>query len=1262
MSYQQKAYESSLKAHQKLVATKLLDGIDKLYEHKGSERRWIWELLQNAKDVADARVKIEVTLQENSVELRHNGNPFQMDNITYLIEQVSTKDRATSAEQVLTTTGKFGTGFMTTHLLSKKVTVTGVLEDKEEETTYKRFNLQLDRAAKTPDEMTAKVRQSYQVFEELDDDQLCPVLTDYQANENLDTSFKYDLDRPGLNIAKIGIEDLHNSLSYTFVFLPKIESVTVIDEIEKTRIIYSKVGEEKVGIVKVSTFEIKANENVEVIKIASVSNDKNTIFLAVPVKKAGEEWMLEKISADTPKLFCDFPLIGSEEFEFPVILNSPLFNPSEPRDSVLLDDRDDEKRHLNKGIFEEAVELYRQLLNYVSLNWENAYLLASCRIPNKIDQIWYKSKIQQPIRQTILDTPIVDNQELGRIPLKDALIPCHRSSTKTLQFWELVLTLHPEKLPVREQVLDWYDFIDEDWKKDFGINLRYNLANLIQNISAEENLKQLGERIDKNESETLAWLNLVIEFAIADESKSSAKLLDNFPMIPNQYGNFKRFSELFKDDGIPEELKYVLKVLGQDWKNDLAHLEINCDFSKQLDIHQVSQKIDAVIRDNDTPSIRKAAYYLISCFPDGENVNQREIELRNKIWQFAKDLDDAVPEKRSLNRYTVKLWNECDKWLLKTLVADLAKLRNVENLKENLGKSYGESVSWISDFIEFLHLDKEWELFYITQPVLPNQNGILKSKSEINFDQNIPEEIKDVLEKLDVNYRDKLLDKDIKGFDNHSLKLSVADASDEIEKIIRSPQQHQLKNLRSAIYDLISYLSDENDSKRQTIWKLARTIYGEAVPSPMKTIPELKDFKWDECDGWILKSTIEDVASRVNLGQLSQDINLSFEDAVSYLDELVYFSCKFSLFLSSLVEKQKVWPNQNGEFCEKKHIKKDGGISQELKEIANCLTKKDWGSELLLNHENFKQTPEFFDVAETENIANIAKEIDDALAKYEGDRKEYNFVHPVKLLLTWSGSQDKEFIKEWFPYFHEHKAQLLLNIIGDERINDNIFELIQTDPEKLDAVAKLAKNPDLSASDLNKMLDNYGDFCKLDELKQKATTPGSETEVINLLKELGVDVESLKQSLNYTEPSISKTSRTASKSQRRIYPSTISFDDVNDEPNIGEQGEEFVYDKLVRKFGAERVLWMNQEGEGKFPYDFKVLEENLTEVAYYIDAKSTKKGEYQSESTLFCITNAQWEFMKECENYYIARVFRAASDRPNFKLLKITLDEDLLGG
>ncbi|MGL5511016.1 MAG: protein NO VEIN domain-containing protein, partial [Microcoleaceae cyanobacterium] len=233
-----------------------------------------------------------------------------------------------------------------------------------------------------------------------------------------------------------------------------------------------------------------------------------------------------------------------------------------------------------------------------------------------------------------------------------------------------------------------------------------------------------------------------------------------------------------------------------------------------------------------------------------------------------------------------------------------------------------------------------------------------------------------------------------------------------------------------------------------------------------------------------------------------------------------------------------------------------------------------------------------------------------------------------------------------------------------DRINENIFELIQTDPDKLTALTKLASNSNISEDDLNQFLANYTDFRKLTELKQQIATPGSASDVISLLEELGIDQESLRQVLNYRTDNQSEIS-TSSCNRQRSYASVINFDDlnfdeINDQPNIGELGEQFVYDKLVRKFGTQRVQWMNQETEGKFPYDFKVLEENLEKVLYYIDAKSTKNAEYQSESTLFSITNAQWEFMKECDNYYIARVFRAVSDRPNLKLLNIKLDEDLL--
>lgn len=1257
MSYQRKAYESSLKAHKKLIATKLLDGIEKLYENKASERRWIWELLQNAKDVADRWVKVEIILQESYVEFRHNGNPFLMDNITYLIEQVSTKERTNLTDEVLPTTGKFGTGFMTTHLLSKKVAVTGVLEDNDQERAiYKRFNLQLDREAKNPDEMIDKVNQSYQVFEELDNESLCPILTNYQPNQDFDTAFKYQVNGEGFTIAKVGINDLHNALSYTLVFIPKIESVTVIDEVNQTRISYLRESEQTIDQIKISTIKIKSEQSTETIKIASVSNTKNTINLAIPLKQVGKNWRIERISPDTPRLFCDFPLIGSEKFTFPAILNSPLFNPSEPRDTVLLDDRDDEKRYFNKQIFEQSLELYQQLLNHASSDWDNAYLLANSGIPENIDQNWYQLKVQKGIRQAILETPIVDTYNQDRIPLKNALIPYHRNARKVIQFWELVLELYPNQLPKREQVLDWYNFIDGDWKKDLGINLRYDLANLIQNISAQENIEQLAQKINKNESETLTWLNQVIKFVFEDDSDKSTKLLDNYPIIPNQYGNFKTFNELFKDDRIPEELKYVLRILGQDWKQQLAHLAINCEFAKELDISKVSDQINGIFRENTNQTLRKAAYYLISCFPPEKILTQQAFEIRNKIWQFSKDLDASVPDKRPLNRCAFKLWEECDRWLLKTLVSDLVNLVNVDNLQVRLGKNINqEAVIWLSNFIAFLNQDDEWKLFYLEKAVLPNQRGVFKKKSEIYLDQDIPEEIKDVLEKLGINYREKLLDNDIKSLTDHQYKLAVIDASDEINKIIRK-NEHQ--NLRSAVYDLIIYFVDNNESDRQTIWKLARVVYAEAVPSETKIVPNFKDFEWNECNEWILKLMIQDVASQLSLNQLSTSVNLSWEDTVSYLDELVYFTCNQKL--SAFVKDQKVWSNQNGEFCEKKFLKKDGGIPQELKEIANYLTKQDWSSELLLNHEKFKQTPELFDQDETETIDNIAKEIDDALEIYQGDRKEYNFVHPVKLLLSWSANQDKDFIKTCLPYFFKNKAQLLLDIIGDERINENIFALIQTDPEKLNAFAKIATDPNISEVDINQFLENYNDFRKLEELKQKVTISGSENEVISLLEELGVDMQFLKQALNYSEASESQISDILSRSQRRSYPNMISFDDMNDQPNIGELGEQFVYDKLVRKFGIDRVKWMNQEGEEKFPYDFKVLEENLLDVTYYIDAKSTRWGEYQSDSTPFTITNAQWEFLKECDNYYIARVFRAISDRPNLKLLNITLDQDLL--
>lgn len=113
------------------VAIKILNRLDSLKREQTDQtsRRCIWELIQNAKDVSDDDLRIQIELVEEEDDRRlvfyHSGSPFTDRDIAYLIQQVSTKDRPRSDEEPRTT-GRFGTGFLVTHLLSEVVTVSGL--------------------------------------------------------------------------------------------------------------------------------------------------------------------------------------------------------------------------------------------------------------------------------------------------------------------------------------------------------------------------------------------------------------------------------------------------------------------------------------------------------------------------------------------------------------------------------------------------------------------------------------------------------------------------------------------------------------------------------------------------------------------------------------------------------------------------------------------------------------------------------------------------------------------------------------------------------------------------------------------------------------------------------------------------------------------------------------------------------------------------------------------------------------------------------
>ena len=140
VTYKDKFKGSIDKAHYKNIATKILRDMDSLRSSVGNTksvaRRWIWELIQNAKDVhngSGVNIKIEYdqTPGTERIIFSHSGKPFTADNIRFLIEQVSSKDREKDVDGKRKATGKFGTGFLSTHLLSEKVKVKAIAKEPE---------------------------------------------------------------------------------------------------------------------------------------------------------------------------------------------------------------------------------------------------------------------------------------------------------------------------------------------------------------------------------------------------------------------------------------------------------------------------------------------------------------------------------------------------------------------------------------------------------------------------------------------------------------------------------------------------------------------------------------------------------------------------------------------------------------------------------------------------------------------------------------------------------------------------------------------------------------------------------------------------------------------------------------------------------------------------------------------------------------------------------------------------------------------------
>ena len=261
MSYSDVVQAAVNNAHDTAIANKIIDMMRnlKLKNDDKTACRWIWELIQNAKDVVgqDETVNIEIDFNERDkyLEFKHDGKSFTTDNIVSLISQVSSKERKQSPEKNVT--GKFGTGFLTTHLLSEKVLVDACLQDNDE--PIKKISILLDRSGETKEEVIAAVNES---FRQLKESQEADALS-IENSKGFNTCFLYELQNAGIEIAKNGLESLYVSIPYVFTFVEKINSIKVNDSF------YVERGEKKVsGNMEVHSLHITEEKGcIKTVKI-----------------------------------------------------------------------------------------------------------------------------------------------------------------------------------------------------------------------------------------------------------------------------------------------------------------------------------------------------------------------------------------------------------------------------------------------------------------------------------------------------------------------------------------------------------------------------------------------------------------------------------------------------------------------------------------------------------------------------------------------------------------------------------------------------------------------------------------------------------------------------------------------------------------------------------------------------------------------------------------------------------------------------------
>ena len=518
--------------------------------------RWIWELLQNARDVADgnASLVVSVEVRNGEVIFRHNGRGFEPGEITHLVYYGSTKREQENP------IGQFGSGFLTTHLLSLSIDVSGQL------TNGQTFAFRLDRSGDTEADLQQRMDASFEAFKS----SLAPAADG--ADPRATTTFRYPIDERASEAVHEGMRALALAGPYVTVFNQVFRCIDF--QTPESRIVLELSSRRGLAEhIKKVEVNVSAQDSAQEELRSHVVAELDEVAVAVSFERRGEDVALVP-PTNGPKLFLGFPLIGTEDFSFPAVVHSLRFSPTEERDGVYLGQSDDRGNQENQAVLEQACRLLLSIIGFAAKSgWSCTHVLAELpplRAQRWLDEAWVRNCLRTHLVDPLRATPSVLTESGSTVAPRASTLPTADSPEAVDRLWSLAraLTTLKDRLPRQAEAQGWCSAA-RSWAALYDclpgeIEETMDGRDLAAHAEEAGSTDALQAQIE--EADATSWLDELHGFMSAN---GFGDALRGLKIVPDQNGRFRSLPQLHRDRDIPGELKEIAQLVGWDLRAEL---------------------------------------------------------------------------------------------------------------------------------------------------------------------------------------------------------------------------------------------------------------------------------------------------------------------------------------------------------------------------------------------------------------------------------------------------------------------------------------------------------------------------------------------------------------------------------------------------------------------------------------------------------------------------------------------------------------------